>query len=393
MRRFPPLPHLPLATLAVAAALALAASAGAGLAPRSAAPAIDLLETPSPQSPRAAAQLMNGLVHAGDRLVAAGARGTIVYSDDGGRSWAQATVPVAVMLTALHFPTPQLGWAVGHDGVILHSHDGGLSWQRQFDGNQANTQMQAWAKARLEHARQALQHASEAQRQAAEDALAAAEDGLAGIEQSASFGPSRPFMSVWFRNASEGYAVGAFGMAFGTTDGGKHWTLFADRLPNPESLHLYAIASPAPGVLLVAGERGLLLRSADAGASWQARPPLTEGGLYGLAALPDGSAVLAFGFDGAVLHSADLGASWQPLASGTRSALYGAAQAGSELMLVGNNGTRLRLAGRRFEALPAGDGRTLSAAALGTHGWVLAGWGGLSTDAPSHDTTGAPRHE
>lgn len=391
MRRFPPLPPLPLATLA--AALVIAVSAGASLTAPPAAHTIDLLETPSPQSPRAAAQLMNGLVHAGDRLVAAGARGTIVYSDDGGRSWAQATVPVAVMLTALHFPTPQLGWAVGHDGVILHSHDGGQSWQRQFDGNQANTQMLAWAKARLERAQHTLQHAPEAQRQAAEDALAAAEDGLAGIEQSAGFGPSRPFMSVWFRNASEGYAVGAFGMAFGTRDGGKHWTLFAEHLPNPESLHLYAIASPATGVLLIAGERGLLLRSADAGASWQALPALTEGGLYGLAALPDGSAVLAFGFDGAVLHSADLGSSWQALDSGTRSALYGAAQAGSELMLVGNNGTRLRLAGRRFEALPAGDGRTLSAAALGTHGWVLAGWGGLSAHAPSHDTTGAPHHE
>jgi len=387
MKRFP------LATLAVAAALAVAASAGAGLAQRGAAPAIDLLETPSPQSPRAAAQLMNGLVHAGDRLVAAGARGTIVYSDDGGRSWAQAAVPVAVMLTALHFPTPQLGWAVGHDGVILHSHDGGLNWLRQFDGNQANTQMLAWAKERVERARQARQHSPDAQRQAAEDAMAAAEDGLAGIEQAAGFGPSRPFMSVWFRNASEGYAVGAFGMAFRTTDGGKHWTLFAERLPNPESLHLYAVASPTPEVLLIAGERGLLLRSADAGASWQAPPPLTDGGLYGLAALPDSSALLAFGFDGAVLHSTDLGASWQPLESGTRSALYGAALAGNELMLVGNNGTRLRLAGKRFEALPAGDGRTLSAAALGPHGWILAGWGGVASDATPRNTTGASRHE
>lgn len=379
----------PLATLVVAAALAVAA--GAGLAQRGAAPPIDLLETPSPQTPRAAAQLMNGLVHTGDRLVAAGARGTIVYSDDGGRSWTQAAVPVAVMLTALHFPTPQLGWAVGHDGVILHSHDGGLNWQRQFDGNQANTQMQAWAKARVERARQALQHAPEAQRQATEDALAAAEDSLSGIEQSVSFGPSRPFMSVWFRNPSEGYAVGAFGMAFRTTDGGEHWTLFADRLPNPESLHLYAIASPSTELLLIAGERGLVLRSADAGASWQAQPHLADGGLYGLVTVPDGSALLAFGFDGTVLHSANLGMNWQRLDTGTHSALYGAALAGSELMLVGNNGTRLRLVGKRFEALPASDGRSLSATALGTHGWVLAGWGGLT-----HETTipaGATRHE
>lgn len=383
--------RLPLATLAAAVAL-VAASAGAGLAPRPAAPAIDLLETPAPQSPRAAAQLMNSLVHAGDRLVAAGARGTIVYSDDGGRSWTQAGVPAAVMLTALHFPTPQLGWAAGHDGVILHSRDGGASWVRQFDGNQANAQMLAWAQARVVHARQALEHAPAPQREAAGDALAAAEDGLAGIEQAARFGPSRPFMGVWFRNPREGYAVGAFGMAFATRDGGEHWTLFADRLPNPEDLHLYAIASPAPEVLLIAGERGLVLRSADAGATWQAQPDLAEGGLYGLVGMPgEGGGLLAYGFGGAVLRSADLGASWQAVDAGTRSALYGAALAGDELLLVGNNGTRLRVAGERFEPLPAGDGRPLTAAARGPAGWVLAGWGGVANAAAAQ--TGATRHE
>lgn len=387
--------RFPFATLA-AAALAIAASAGAALSPRTAAPPIDLLETPAPQSPRAAAQLMNSLVHAGERLVAAGARGTIVYSDDGGRSWSQAAVPVAVMLTALHFPTPRLGWAVGHDGVILHSQDGGSSWQRQFDGNQANAQMLALAKTQVEHAQQALQQAAEHRRQAAEDALASAEDGLAGIEQAAGFGPSRPFMGVWFRNPQEGYAVGAFGMAFATRDGGKHWTLFAERLPNPEGLHLYALASPAPGVLLIAGERGLLLRSADAGASWQALPAMANGGLYGLASLSDGSASFAFGFDGVVLRSTDLGLRWQIMESGTRSALYGAALAGHELILVGNNGTRLRLAGQRFEPLPGSDGRPLGAAAFDRTGWVLAGWGGLSresADAVGANSTGGAHHE
>ncbi|WP_141016151.1 YCF48-related protein [Azoarcus sp. DD4] len=384
--------RLPLATLAAAAAVLVAAAAGAGLAPRpAAAPPIDLLETAAPQSPRAAGQLMNSLVTAGDRLVAAGARGTIVYSDDGGRSWTQAAVPVAVMLTALHFPTPQLGWAVGHDGVILHSRDGGASWARQFDGNQANAQMLAWAQKRVEAARAALEAAPAPQREAAEDALAAAEDGLAGIEQTAGFGPSRPFMSVWFRDAREGYAVGAFGMAFATTDGGAHWALFADRLPNPEDLHLYAVASPAPKVLLIAGERGLVLRSTDAGGHWQAQADLADGGLYGLVTLPDASATLAYGFDGAVLRSTDLGASWQALDSGTRSALYGAALAGSELQLVGNNGARLRLAGERFETLPAGDGRPLTAAARGKDGWVLAGWGGLARAEAANPGDG--RHE
>lgn len=384
--------RFPLATLGVAAALAVAASAGAGLAQRTAAPPIDLLETPAPQSPRAAGQMMNGLTRAGERLVAVGARGTIVYSDDDGRSWHQAAVPVAVMLTALHFPTPRLGWAVGHDGVILHTQDGGVTWQRQFDGHQANTQMLIWAKAQVERARQALAAATEGQRQAAEDALAAAEDSLAGFEQSVGFGPSQPFMGVWFGDPQKGYAVGAFGMAFVTRDGGRQWTLLSDRLPNPEGLHLYALSAPAPGVLLIAGERGLLLRSSDGGERWQAQTGLAEGGLYGLASLADGSRLFAFGFDGVVLQSSDLGQRWQAIDSGTRSALYGAALAGSELILVGNNGTRLRLTGNRFETLPSPDGRPLGGAAFGKDGWVLAGWGGLTRE-PTRPGAGGEHHE
>lgn len=383
--------RFPLATLAAIAVLAAAATAGAGLAPRTATAPIDLLDTPSPQTPRATAQLMTSLVSAGTRMLAAGARGTIVYSDDGGRHWTQAAVPVAVMLTALHFPSPRNGWAVGHDGVILHSRDGGASWQRQFDGADANTQMLRWAKTRVERAQKTRDDASGAARDTAENALAAAEDGLAGVEQAVSFGPSQPFMSVWFRNPREGYAVGAFGMAFATIDGGEHWTLFADRLPNPHDLHLYAIASPAPGVMLIAGERGLVLRSNDAGATWQAQPDLTAGGLYGLISLADGRTVLAYGFDGSVLRSSDLGVSWQAVESGTRSALYGAARSADEVLLVGNNGVRLRTTGEHFDVLPAGDGRPLTAAAYGPAGWVLAGWGGLAP-APT-GSSGAASHE
>ncbi|MDO9600281.1 MAG: YCF48-related protein [Azoarcus sp.] len=373
--------HIPLATLVAAAVLVATAGAGAGIATRDA-PPIDLLQTAAPQSPRAADQLMTSLVHAGTRLVAAGARGTIVYSDDGGLHWQQAAVPVAVMLTALHFPTAKEGWAVGHDGIILHSADAGATWSRQFDGNQANTQMLEWARTRVAAARDALERIGKGDRRAAEDTLAAAEDGLAGIEQTVSFGPSQPFMQVWFRDRRHGYAVGAFGMAFATTDGGATWTLIADRLPNPDELHLYAIASPSPEVLLIAGERGLILRSTDGGQHWQARHDLAAGGLYGLIALPQANAgMLAYGFDGIVLRSTDLGNSWHTVDTGTRSALYGAAVSGEEVLLVGNNGTRLRAVDAHFEPLPASDGRPLTAAAHGAAGWVLAGGGGVAATA------------
>ena len=86
------------------------------------------LQPALPISSAAEEQLLD-ITSAGSRVIAAGERGVIVYSDDGGRSWTQAKVPVSETLTSLHFPTADHGWAVGHGGVILHSGDGGETWQ------------------------------------------------------------------------------------------------------------------------------------------------------------------------------------------------------------------------------------------------------------------------
>ena len=71
---------------------------------------------------------------AGNRVVAVGERGVVVISDDAGLTWRQAKVPTSVSLTAVTFPTPKMGWAVGHSGVVLHTKDGGEIWKRQLDG-------------------------------------------------------------------------------------------------------------------------------------------------------------------------------------------------------------------------------------------------------------------
>ena len=54
-----------------------------------------------------------------------GMRGLIVLSDDEGKTWRQAPVPVSSDLVSVRFVTPSRGWACGHDGVILRTSDGG----------------------------------------------------------------------------------------------------------------------------------------------------------------------------------------------------------------------------------------------------------------------------
>ena len=122
---------------------------------------------------------------AGKRLVAAGARGHIVYSDDRGATWQQAKVPVSADLTALHFADARQGWAVGHEGVVLHTRDGGATWQVQLDGRRANALV-------LEHVRKLP----------ADTDPAVLEALKAEAERAAAEGPSRPFLDVWFANAA-----------------------------------------------------------------------------------------------------------------------------------------------------------------------------------------------
>ena len=65
--------------------------------------------TPAIQSPQAENSFIIDVVHAGDRLVSVGERGHILYSDDQGKRWHQADVPVSISLTAVNFPVPEKG--------------------------------------------------------------------------------------------------------------------------------------------------------------------------------------------------------------------------------------------------------------------------------------------
>ena len=97
-------------------------------------PAMTAEEQFSLVMPRATESLLLDIDRAGSRLVVVGERGHILYSDDTGDTWQQAKVPTRQMLTAVHFPSPKLGWAVGHDGLVLATVDGGEHWVLQRDG-------------------------------------------------------------------------------------------------------------------------------------------------------------------------------------------------------------------------------------------------------------------
>src|SRR4026207_2359612 len=53
----------------------------------------------------------------GERLVAVGERGFVLYSDDDGKTWTARPTPVTRTLTGVAFKDPQTGVAGGHGGA------------------------------------------------------------------------------------------------------------------------------------------------------------------------------------------------------------------------------------------------------------------------------------
>lgn len=344
-----------LARLAVLSGALLAATA-AYPASESKATEFKVLEQPAMANAKASGAAILAVTRAGTRLVAVGERGIVLLSDDDGKTWRQASVPVQVSLTAVQFATPKEGWAVGHLGVVLHSADGGQTWQKQLDGRQAA-----------------------ALSLAAAEANPAAERLLTDAKQLVSDGPDKPLLGVYFSDARQGYVVGAYGLILRTTDGGQHWQAWQAHLDKQHGSHLYAVQAVG-NALYLAGERGTLLRSDDQGEHFITQPSPYKGSYFGLLAGQRGDMVL-YGLRGNAFHSADQGNSWQAIKTGLGVSISaGLSLANGDLLLLSQTGDMLLShdQGASFQALPNREPQALAGIAqAGNADLVVAGLRGV----------------
>jgi photosystem II stability/assembly factor-like uncharacterized protein len=214
---------------------------------------------------------------AGNRIVAVGDHGTVLLSDDGGKTWRQAReVPTRLMLTAVCFIDDRRGWAVGHWGLVLHTEDGGDTWKLLRQDTHVD----------------------------------------------------QPLFSVYFVDHEQGLVVGLWSLALRTSDGGLHWTSI--KMPAPPGgekagPNLYQIfPGKDPGSLFIAAEMGIVYRSDDGGESWKMIQASERGSLWTGLALRDGSLLVA-GLNGQILRSSD-GNTWTALASGVDGSITDLAQ-------------------------------------------------------------------
>ena len=303
-----------------------------------ASPFKDTNQAPAASHTRASKGVLIAVATAGSRIVAAGRYGIVVYSDDVGKSWTQASVPVSSTLVALSFPSATEGWAVGHDGMVLATQDGGKSWAERLNGNTAAVLIDDYYRREVAaHPDDAI--LAEARRQA---------------ERLVKEGMDKPFLDVWFSDQQNGYLVGAFGLILRTGDGGKTWLPMMHLVDNPQGFHFNGVRGSG-GDVYIAGEQGLFLKLDQAQNRFKVVPVGYPGSFFGL--LVSGANIVVFGLQGNALRSRDASATWEPLVTSVRATINNGAFLGNGQMALVTSGGEILLSddlGAHFSAVSCG---------------------------------------
>ena len=232
-----------------------------------------------------------GISFAGDQGVAVGAAGSILETADGGKTWKpvnESAIPASLLAVDWH---GKFAIAVGQSGLIMVRVEG-AGWKRSNTGN------------------------------------------------------DHRLFSVSVNKFGTAVATGEFGTVLRTTDGGVTWTSIAPKWTDVLTLeggavaepHIYSALIDDAGVITVAGEFGLVLRTTNGGASWSVLNP-GDGkapSIFAMYLAPAGSQSYAVGQSGHILVSDNGGASWKasPASTGTQSNFLGVTVSASGMVVV-----------------------------------------------------------
>ncbi|MBE7499359.1 MAG: hypothetical protein HS113_03425 [Verrucomicrobiales bacterium] len=193
-----------------------------------------------------------------------GDAGRILHSRDAGSTWAVQPSLSTNRLKCVQFVSASLGWAAGENNTVVGTRDGGGTWslvhppggplRRTFMALHFVDEQEGW----LGHNHGGLVHTRDGGR------TWTARDGLA----------REALVAVWFLNAQRGWALGVNGALLRTEDGGQNWA--SQRL----STQPHAVASFST-LRFLDGSRGWLGTDAAISSRAGEMPPrfgTTDGG-------------------------------------------------------------------------------------------------------------------
>lgn len=250
--------------------------------------------------------------------------GTIQRTTDGAASWTQVA-SASVPLRGITKADATTMYAVGNGLTVLKSTDVGATWVATpvtgvpaGDLTSISTTGPDEALIGTANGRQVLRTS----------------DG--GTTFTSVVPSSDPTYGVALVTPTRAIAVGAFGNAEISNDGGANWTTVGSRIQGT----FRVLQATSSRVAYAGGDQGVLARTVNGGQSWVNISPPTSKSIVGIAA-PTASTVFVLAADGSLQRSDNSGASYRILDTGTTTvprALV-ALDAG-HLILVGPSGVR-----------------------------------------------------
>ena len=182
-----------------------------------------------------------------------GELGSLYSTTDGGETWTRTRTASRTLILGGTFAGDRRGWLVGAGGIVRRTDDAGATWREARVGATANTPPLNLSRERL--------------------------------------------YAVTFADARQGWAAGARGQIWATTNGGATWS----RQESNADADLLDIACLDARRAWAVGANGTIVRTRDGGRTWVAEQSRTAHRLERVAALPDGT-ICAVGFGGTILR-------------------------------------------------------------------------------------------
>lgn len=196
---------------------------------------------------------------------AVGSAGTLLRTKDGGKMWENLSIEYGPVLNGVSFVDALTGWIVGDYGMILHTQDGGDTWQEQH-----------------------------------------CQDIVPYVPPDEWEMPLPMLFDVCFVDKNSGWISGIEGNVLYTSDGGKNWK----KLQIALDVRIYSIeVKGSMGVAV--GDKGACLYSNDGGLTWNISNEMKTRKWLRHQSLAGSGICWVVGEKGTVLRTVDAGKSWE----------------------------------------------------------------------------------
>lgn len=215
-----------------------------------------------------------------------------------------------------------MGWAVGSMGTILRTEDSGKTWQKIHVDSDADlyrvrfvNEKEGWAaggRIRIAETNKSMRH----DKRGGYGYIFHTIDG--GKTWECQYGErGRHLFALHFTDEKTGYAAGERGFLLKTTDGGSNW----NELPTTGTLNwLYGMTFTDHNNGFAVGLNETLINTSDGGKSWKKVEASADRRFYGFRAIYrdicfNGSTGCIVGQNGTIMISSDGGNTWEPSAT------------------------------------------------------------------------------